>query len=125
MHKYAAATALVIALNITMLTPAVSGGAPRPIHEEDCDGWRLDWGRTWAIGCHCSFECKRQHSYTVTLPCSSSPGEGGTQRYEGWSLQPGRHEGLCDVTVHPFEAIRACVATCVKAEEAAQRWSRQ
>jgi hypothetical protein len=122
MHKYAAATALAL---ITMLTLTVSGGGRGlPLHEEQCDG-RPDWGRTYAIGCHCSFECRRQHSYTVTSPCSPSQGEGGTQRYEGWSLQPGRHEGLCDVTVHPFEAIRACVATCVKAEEAAQRWSRQ
>jgi hypothetical protein len=31
MHKYAAATALVIALNITMLTPAVSGSGAIPI----------------------------------------------------------------------------------------------
>jgi hypothetical protein len=111
MRKYAAATALVIAL-ITMLTltPAVSAGAGWwPRHEADCD--RLpDWGRPYVTRCHCGFECERQYSHTVTLPCSSTD----------FPYALGRHEGLCDVRVVPFEARRACIATC-KAKEAARR----
>jgi hypothetical protein len=46
MHKYAAATALVMALNITMLAPAFSAvHNVYVLHEEECDGWRPDWGR--------------------------------------------------------------------------------
>jgi hypothetical protein len=112
MHKYAAATALVMALNITMLAPAFSAvHNVYVLHEEECDGWRPDWGRTWAIGCHCSFECRRQYSYTVTVRC--------------WPWQPtywqqrGRHEGLCDVPRVNQEAVPACMATCKKAKEAA------
>jgi hypothetical protein len=116
MRKYAAATALVIALNITMLTPAVSNGRTGPLHEEECDGWRPDWGRTYAIRCHrrfeCGRQCTRQYSYTVTLPCS------------GWGYRPGfvtkLPNGLCDVRVLP-EAYHACISTCVNAVEATRR----
>jgi hypothetical protein len=63
MHKYASATALAIVLNIT-ITPAVSADcfpvrSPLPRNEAECD--RSDWGRTYAIRCHCSFECRRQY----------------------------------------------------------------
>jgi hypothetical protein len=64
MLKYAAATALVIALIITMLTPADSG----PRREEDCDGWRPDWGRSYVIRCHCSFECSTAGYYPALVP---------------------------------------------------------
>jgi hypothetical protein len=113
MHKYAAAAAAAaaITLSLTMLTPAVSaGGRYFPLHEEGCDGYRPDWGRTYAIRCHCDFECSRKYSYTLTLPCS-----GG---YAGYVSKT--RNGLCDVTVHPVEEVRACMATCVKAREAAQ-----
>jgi hypothetical protein len=101
MHKYAAATALAIALNITTLTPAVSAGVSMTLNEEACDGWAHGL-RVWAIRCHCNLECRRQYSYTVTLPCS--PVE------RGW------HEGLCDRRVIPVEAAAACYRTCVKAK---------
>jgi hypothetical protein len=113
MHKYAALTALAIALNITMLMPAVSGVGLR--HEVECDGRAHGW-RAWAIGCHCSFECSRQHSYTVTVPCASH--DMGIWRDAG-ALQRW-HEGLCDVRVHPSEPTRACIETCVNASEAAR-----
>jgi hypothetical protein len=115
MLKYAALAALAIVLNITVLTLAVSA-ARGPLHEEECEGWRPDWGRSYAIRCHHRFEChrqrNRQYSYNVTLPCS------------GWGYRPGyvtpHEDGFCDVRVMP-EAYRACMATCVKAKEASRR----
>jgi hypothetical protein len=66
MHKYAAAAALTIALNITMLTPAFSAMQMEPQHEEGCDGWAHGL-RAYAIGCHWRFECRRQYSDTAIL----------------------------------------------------------
>jgi hypothetical protein len=109
MLRYAAATALVIALNIMTLTPAVSFGPWRFLmarNEGACDSTARGL-RLWANRCHCSFECYRQYSYAVRSPCS--PGA------------PGWHEGLCEQRVVPVEAAHACLATCVKAKEAAQR----
>jgi hypothetical protein len=112
MHKYAAATSLAIALTITMLTPAFSAVHNVPVlHEEECDGWRPDWGRTWAIACHCSFECRRQYSYTVRWPCSP-----GMQGYVSGT------KGLCEGLVPgPLDTVRACEKTCVKAKGASRR----
>jgi hypothetical protein len=101
MHKYAAATALVIALSITMLTPAVSAGMPL-LHEEECDSWAHGLRRS-AIQCHCSFECRRQYpGYTVTVPCLH------------------RTPPFCDLTAWPLDAIHACAAKCVKTKTFAQ-----
>jgi hypothetical protein len=108
MHKYAAVTAVAIALSIAMLTPAVSGGGRGlPRHEEQCDG-RPDWGRTYVISCHCSFECNRQYSYTVTVRCWPWQALYWQQR--------GRHEGLCDVPLANGEPVRACVRNCMAAK---------
>jgi hypothetical protein len=123
MHRYAAATALVIAL-ITVLTPAVSkaaGGFQQARNEGECDGLmrRPDWpdgGRTGAIRCHCMFECRRQHGSTVTVPCASND-------VAFWSLTRAlqrQHEGLCDVRIVPLGAFGACWKTCVNATKAAQ-----
>jgi hypothetical protein len=90
MHKYAAATALVIALNVTMLTPAVSltRGIKALIeryNEGRCDS--LAHGlRRWAIACHCTFECYRQHSYTVRQPCENALELARTQARWGRTL---------------------------------------
>jgi hypothetical protein len=54
MHKYAAVTALLIALNITVLTPAFSAAT-----------------RTWAgYDRQCTLECSRKYGYTKRVPCS-------------------------------------------------------
>jgi hypothetical protein len=105
MRKYAAATTLAIALNITMLTPAVSRVIPL-LHEEECDGWAHGL-RAYAIACHCSFECHRQYRYTVRSPCS--PGMLG--------YVPGM-KSLCDRPAYPEETGRACVRNCAKAKGA-------
>jgi hypothetical protein len=118
MQKHAAATALAIGLiNIAMLTPAVFGKAPiDPRREEDCDGWRPDWGRRYAIRCHCSFECRQQYSYTVRLPCTPRP-----PGYDESPSQPvSGIKGLCDRRAYPIETVHACLKACVKAKEAAQ-----
>jgi hypothetical protein len=104
MRNYAAATALVIALNITMLAPAVSRVIPL-LHEEECDGWAHGL-RAYAIACHCSFECHRQYRYTVRSPCS--PGMPG---------YVSGMKGLCDRLVVPVETALACVKTCLKAKD--------
>jgi hypothetical protein len=116
MHKYAAVTGLVIALNITMLTPAVSTSSleftgpyskmPHLRSEGQCDSW-ANGLPLYAIHCHCRFECNRQYRYTVSVPCT--PG------------QRGRDEGFCDRRVHPVESVHACMETCVKAKAAVQR----
>jgi hypothetical protein len=111
MLKYAPATALVIALNITMLTPAVSGAPPLvetlPRNEEACDS--LAHGlRAYAIGCHCRFECYRQHSYYNYSACLNHT--------------PPLCDRLVHRLVHPVEAVHACVATCVKAKGAEQHF---
>jgi hypothetical protein len=122
MRQYAGATALAIAL-ITMLaltvsasmTPANAGWGIPKLHEEACDAWAHGL-RVWAIRCHCNFECRRQYSSTVTLPCASHD-------VANWSMTgalQGRHEGLCDVRVVPSEPTDACFAKCVGAKNAAQ-----
>jgi hypothetical protein len=113
MRKYAAPTALAIALNITMLTPAFSAGAGpghwMPRYEVDCGSSAKGFPQ-YAIFCHCTFECRRQiGSYTETVRCW--PWE---RRY--WD-QLGRNEGLCDVQRMNGEAFRACWKTCVKAKD--------
>jgi hypothetical protein len=113
MHKYAAATALVITLNITVLalavsaslTPANARGLPFARNEGGCDAWGHGL-RLYAVICHCGFQCKRQHQYTERLPCN--PG------------QPGWPGGSCNIVVHPVEAVAACVRNCVAAQRAAQ-----
>jgi hypothetical protein len=111
-HKYAALTALAIALNITMLalaataslTPANANSPVAPSNEADCDAWAHGW-RKYAIGCHCQSQCTRQYNYTVTVRCWPWQAAYWQQR--------GRHEGLCDVTRVSFEPYRACFAKCV------------
>jgi hypothetical protein len=107
MNKYAASTALAIALT-TMLTPAVSGGNGGAFarNEGGCDAWGHGL-RLYAAICHCGFQCRRQHQYTERLPCN--PG------------QPGWPGGLCDIVVHPVETTAACVRTCVAAQTATQQ----
>jgi hypothetical protein len=58
MHKYAAATALVIALNITMLTPAVSASSycSSPVI-------RGSYGR---CACQCWLNATRRQVYSFT-----------------------------------------------------------
>jgi hypothetical protein len=87
------------------VTPAnAKGGGPAfPRHEEACDQWGPGWRYT--ILCHCSFECGRQYSYTVRLPCS--PGMPG---------YVSGMKGLCDRRVYPVETTAACMRTCVKAK---------
>jgi hypothetical protein len=111
MHKYAAATALAIALNITTLTPAVSGPPGwMPRHEVDCDSSARGL-LAYAIRCHCSFECHRQYPpYTVRLPCSPGAGLNMPGYVSGM-------KGLCDVLVSPLETRGACFRTCVKAKK--------
>jgi hypothetical protein len=90
MLKYAAATALVIALNITVLTPAFSAAT-----------------RTWAgYDRQCTLECSQKFGYTVRVPCS--PGVPGYVT---------GMKGLCDQRVVPVETAFACVKTCVKAKD--------
>jgi hypothetical protein len=123
MHKYTVVTALVIALSITMLTPAVSahsGWWPPAAnqrtgnHEADCDRQPVaDWGRKVVISCHCEFECKRQYSYTVTLPCSSND----VAIWSSTRALQRQHEGLCDVRMVPVDTTAACIRTCVKAKK--------
>jgi hypothetical protein len=112
MHKYATATALAITLTITMLTPAVSASYVRLKNEGQCDTVRPDWPKEaiYAIRCHCEFECRRQYSYTVRMPCS--PGMPG---------YVSGMKGLCDRRVDPLDTVRACEKTCVKAKGAARR----
>jgi hypothetical protein len=112
MRKYAAPTALAIALSITMLTPVVSAdcfGVARQIHllsqnreSRVCDNWGPDW-RVFAIRCHCGFECRRQYQYTERVHCT--PGRLGCD------------EGVCDLRVVALEATRACWHQCVKAKD--------
>jgi hypothetical protein len=52
MQKYAAATALVIALNITMFTPAVSG---------------TPYCYAGTLSCACSFKCAVEHWNTEKM----------------------------------------------------------
>jgi hypothetical protein len=120
MRKYAAATALVIVLNITMLAPAFSTGPPHwmPRDEVDCDSSARGLPG-YAIRCHCSFECRRQYPpYTVSLPCNVG---GITGHLVPWRQlppgRPGRHEGFCDTLVSPIGTLQACFATCVKAKK--------
>jgi hypothetical protein len=114
MHKYATATALAIALNIMMLALAVSASLTpasawygtvsnftHPPNERGCDSWWAD-NRVGAIGCHCSFGCRRQYSYIVRSPCLH------------------RTPPFCDRTMYPVETVHTCIATCVKAKEAAR-----
>jgi hypothetical protein len=106
MRKYAAATALVIALNITMLTPAVLAGDWRFLmaqNEGGCDSTARGL-REWANRCHCSFECYRKHSYTIRMSCN--PG------------QPGWPGGLCNFHTLAIETAHACLNTCLKAKGA-------
>jgi hypothetical protein len=115
MDRYAALTALAIALNITVLTPAVSQTRANKAlieryNEGQCDS--LAHGlRRWAIGCHCTFECYRQHSYTVRQPCET--------RWS-WRERKPIGEGLCEWRMAPVEAFRACTTTCAKAKGVAQ-----
>jgi hypothetical protein len=112
MHKYAAATALAIALSITMLTPAVSAdclGVASQIsllsqsrESRTCDNWGPDW-RAYAIRCHCRFACTRQYLYTVRINCT--PGTLGCD------------EGFCGALVRPLDTILACAKTCLKAKD--------
>jgi hypothetical protein len=105
MRKYAAPTALVIALNITLLTAAVSGPPQwMPRHEIDCDSSAKGLPG-YAIRCHCTFECIRQYSYTVRMPCSP-----------GFPGYVSGMKGLCDVRVVWSETTAACYRTCVKAK---------
>jgi hypothetical protein len=117
MLKHAALTALAIALNITMLTPAVSG-PPRWMtrHEVDCDS-SAHGLPGYATSCHCSFECRRQYGYTVTVPCASHDISiwRAARTLQRW------HEGLCDVRVVPSEPTAACWHRCVNTAEDARR----
>jgi hypothetical protein len=107
MHKHAAATALVIVLNITMLTPAVSAGGWwrfLPVrNEEACDSSVSPDFPNYRVNCHCRFECYRKHSYTVRM---RNPG------------QPGWPGDLCNFIVHRAETAHACLNTCLKAKGA-------
>jgi hypothetical protein len=51
MHKYAAATALAVALSITMLTPAVSASN----------------GHCYGRNCRCSYQCFGHSLYLATV----------------------------------------------------------
>jgi hypothetical protein len=84
MRKYAAATALVIAVNIAMLTPAVSAG-----------GWGHCWTKMDGSGgslCHCTQQCWGGSPYLATLK----------------RCKPG---AFCDRNVIPPD-IHACLAKC-------------
>jgi hypothetical protein len=95
MHKYAAPTALAIALNITILALAVSaslttanampGSGNRPC------GWPDSGAQTGTLKCACYFQCKR-----APLP-----------------------EGCGRFGCH-YKPIAACMAKCVAAKEAAR-----
>jgi hypothetical protein len=97
MRKCAAATALAIALNITMLTPAISAGCvipsvrpgQLPRNEGECDirGHGL---RSYAFSCRCSVECSRKYQYNLTGHCR--PGE------------PCCQKGFQDRLVYPGES---------------------
>jgi hypothetical protein len=95
MHKYAALTALAIALNITMLTHAVSASSR-------------------ATSCHCYFQC-----YGTPGPeiCNRLSFAAGARLAKLRRCKPG---AFCDTLVTPPD-ILACIATCVAAKEAAQR----
>jgi hypothetical protein len=112
MLKSATATALAITLTITMLTPAVSGPSVPLLNEGQCEILRPDWPKKaiYAIRCHCEFECRRQHSYTVRMPCSPDmPGYVSGMK------------GLCERRLDPIETVHACLKTCVKEKEATRR----
>jgi hypothetical protein len=87
MHKYAAATALVIALNITMLTPAVSA----------C------WTKMDGSGgflCHCTYQCwGGKPSTPLGIVMRSA------------MLQRCKPGAFCDLMVIPPD-IQACQAKC-------------
>jgi hypothetical protein len=87
MLKHAALTALAIALNITMLTPAFSAAT-----------------RMWdGYDRQCTLECSRKYGYIARLRCSPA--------------EPCCHEGFCDRRVVPVETAFACVKACVKAKD--------
>jgi hypothetical protein len=91
--------ALAVSVSRTPANAAWGHGGPRsPPNEGGCDSWFPD-DRVGAIGCHCWFQCRRQYSYVVRLPCLNYT------------------PPFCDVTVHPVETVHACFTTC-KAKEA-------
>jgi hypothetical protein len=126
MHKYAAATALAIALNITMLALAISalltpanGGDFSPAHPSRA----LIWPRgeamrnkymsdylSFGVGAMTTFrrvdEQCRDGSLTCPRDCRG-----------GWRCC----SGFCDIVFVTPPAIVACIAKCVKAKEAARR----
>jgi hypothetical protein len=94
MRKYAAATALAIALNITMLTLVVSASltaanAGFSFPPFKCNG---------AVGTYCMWKCETELWSTANL-------WDGTRN----------HPGSCPPSLQP------CIATCVAAKNAAQR----
>jgi hypothetical protein len=110
MHKYAAATALVIALNITMLTPAVSE-LLTPLNNK-------------SIGCRAGTPCVlfKMGSVGGRPPQCILLRAGGCTRNcqtELWYT-----EKLWDNTrirnCAPQPLLEACIAKCVAAKKAAQ-----
>jgi hypothetical protein len=100
MRKYAAATALTIALNITMLTPAVSGGAVSASLTPANARFTPFCGppRTHS-GINGMGKCETELWYTAKL----------------WD----RTRNPPYISCPPV--LQACITTCVKAVEAARR----
>jgi hypothetical protein len=113
MHRYAAATALAIALNITMLTPAVSASqASQASAKNDLfPDFLPDWQPAWRRAYLCNYECWGGKPLT---PVYLLRGEAIRQR-----CKPGAQLEACATAI--LADGYACWRKCVAAKAAARR----